>query len=404
VDVVLEQQSKNIAIVALGGYGIGGAEKRFTNFFMHNSDRDSFLNLFLILSREKHELLSAQFPDLIQFKNVIILNNISEKYKNSSIGKMHLKFKSLITCNKYIAWLFFPYLLAKYSIQLNRIVKRHKIDILHCFWEGITECAVVRAFNSRVAFILSYVEPVGRFLKNRFYRNNPSFLPWAIKKSDAVELQCKPYYTVLQKNNILPKSKNVFIAPCSFTDYSTSKIEKKENRVVFLARLDKYKNPILFLEAAKIALSKRDDISFELYGNGPLKNDIIQYLNKHKLRDKIAFGFTNDSFSVLAGSKIFCSLASFGSFPEQSTLEALSCENALITTVKEGDAGFYKSEFGITTTFSAEDLASKVEYLIDNPEVCSKLAKAGKEYAMQNHTIEKFSDYLTDVFFQVVKR
>ncbi len=400
---VLEQLRKNIAIVALGGNGIGGAEKRFTNFFMYATDNKLIAGLFLILSREKYNALKKQFPKLTEYQNVIIINPLSEKFSKTLIGKAYLKAKAMAMNYYVLSYLASPFLLLRYSNKLKKIIKQNNIQLIHAFWEGITECAIVRKRNPELKFLMSYVEPVGRFLKNRFFRNNPGYLPFSIKTADALELQCEPYLNVLKKNRVFPAGKKYFIAPCSFTDYSKSKITDKENKVVFLARLDKYKNPLLFLEAAKIVLEKRTDVSFEIWGNGNLKKQIVKYLIAHKLENKAVFGFTDNPTDVFSNSKIFCSLASFGSFPEQSTLEALSCENALITTDVEGSAGFANADFSVKTEFNAKDLASKIEYLIDNPELCNKLAKAGKEFATKYHTIELFSEYLINTYNQVIK-
>jgi len=399
---VLEQLRKNIAIVALGGTGIGGAEKRFTNFFMYATDNKLIQNLYLILSREKYNALIKQFPTLANHSNVIVLNPLSDS--TSLLGKLHLKAKSLVTNYKIISFFAYPYLLKRYSSKLNNIIVKYDIQLIHAFWEGITECAHIKKRNPDIKFLLSYVEPVGRFLKNRFYRNNPSYLPASINIADAVELQCEPYLSVLKNNNVFPENKKHFIAPCSFTDYSKSIYANKENKVVFLARLDKYKNPLLFLAAAKIILSKRDDISFEIYGNGNLKKQVVRFLNASGLENKMVFGFTDNPFEVFSKSKVFCSLASFGSFPEQSTLEALSCENALITTDIKSSAGFASPEFSIKTDFNAKELASKIEYLIDNPEICNKLAKAGRDFVVNNHTIDAFAEYLKEVYNQLLKQ
>lgn len=393
------QTIRHIAIIMLGGKGIGGVEKRFTNFFLYTKKHPlPGINFFLILSREKYQSLLAQYPILNLANNIVILGDFY-KYPANRLGiRLLNKIKQLFTNYKVLSTFAFPYFLLQNVYYLSKAIKKNQIDIMHGTWDGLTECALVRKVYSKVLFVMSYVEPGGRFLKNRVYRNNPSFLPWVMLQADAIEVQCKPYKDLLENAGLLEKGQPLYMAPCSFTDYSKAFEREKHNRVVFLARLDPLKNPLLFLEAARLILRKRDDIVFEIYGDGPLKKRIISFLEEHGLSDKILFGYSVNPYEVFSGSKVFCSLASYGSFPEQSTLEALACKNALISTETPDSAAFIRNEFGLITGYKPEELAGKIEFLIDNPIVCKELGERGQEFVTAEHTVERFSRYIGEVY------
>lgn len=393
------QTIRHIAIIMLGGKGIGGVEKRFTNFFLYTKRHPiPGIDFLLILSREKYQSLLAQYPTLDDSEKIIVLGAKFSLLKKGAFRKYADKAKYILTNYKYISSLFFPFYLIINVLRLIKVIKKEDIHLLHGLWDGLTECTLVRKVYSKVLFVMSYVEPGGRFLENRIYRNNPSFLPWVIMQADAIEVQCKPYKDILENAGLLKKQQPLFMAPCSFTDYSKAFEREKQNRVVFLARLDPLKNPLLFLEAAQLILRKRDDIVFEMYGDGPLKKRIISFLEEYGLSDKILFGYSVNPYEVFSGSKVFCSLASYGSFPEQSTLEALACKNALISTETPDSATFIRKEFGLITGFKPEELAGKIEFLIDNPVLCKELGERGHAFVTAEHTVERFSGYIGDVY------
>lgn len=399
-----EPITKHIAIVMLGGKGIGGVEKRFTNFFLHAlANPQENLRFILLLSREKFEALSPQYPGLKEERTVVVMNSLVYNFRNRPFGKNFSRIKKLFTNYRFLSSLAFPIFLLINSCRLQRIIKSHKINVIHGLWDGLTECAMVKQWNGNgLKFLMSYVEPGGRFLRNRIYRNNPSFLPWVINQADAVEVQCTPYETILRRKGLLSEEKTLFTAPCSFSVYSAKAPDIKQNKVVFLARLDPLKNPKLFLEAAIKVLKNRKDIVFEMYGDGPLRKEMESYLKEQTCTYPIMKGFAHNPAEILAASKVFCSLTSYGSFPEQSGIEALAMENALITTESEGSAGFAGPEFSLVTDFDAEHLARNIEFLIDNPDVCMQMGKAGRQFVTQHHTIEKFSAYMKEVYKSLI--
>ena len=64
--------------------------------------------------------------------------------------------------------------------------------------------------------------------------------------------------------------------------------------------------------------------------------------------------------------------------------------------IEEGKTGF------IVEKHSPQQLAEKIEYLIDHPMICAKMGKAGKEKFQREFTLEKFENRMKDILKECI--
>src|SRR2546427_2476180 len=106
----------------------------------------------------------------------------------------------------------------------------------------------------------------------------------------------------------------------------------KEPRVVFIGRLIEDKNPVLFLEAMPAILRAVPAARFFLLGDGPLRPQVEQALDRLRLRRCVELGFRADLAPVLGKARVFVSLQRQDNYPSQSLLEGLAGGSGPVAT------------------------------------------------------------------------
>ena len=71
-------------------------------------------------------------------------------------------------------------------------------------------------------------------------------------------------------------------------------------------------------------------------------------------------------------------------------------EGGIPGIIEEGKTGF------IVEKHSPQQLAEKIEYLIDHPMICAKMGKAGKEKFQREFTLEKFQNRMKDILKECI--
>jgi glycosyltransferase involved in cell wall biosynthesis len=243
----------------------------------------------------------------------------------------------------------------------------------------------------------SWFSDVHSDMKKLWYRKYYSFNN-IMEKADYVDFLSPYILEGVKKRNVSIKDKAVSVAPCSFIDYSKcSAGDKSTFEIAFSARLEPDKNPILFLETAKIIHKKYPDIKFHLMGEGTLVKEIESFIREHELNSVIDFRFHKNPPEIFSGTSLFVSLQTGTNYPSQSVLEAMACGNAVIAS-NTGDTDlFINEDNGLLINISLDELVDAIEKLINNKELTHRLGINAREYAMKNHTAERYIEYFTEL-------
>lgn len=250
----------------------------------------------------------------------------------------------------------------------------------------------------------SWFSEVHADMKKLWYRKYYSF-NHIMENADVVDFLSPYILQGVRQRNIRISENAITVAPCSFIDYSKCSIGDKSNfEIAFSARLEPDKNPLMFLEAAKVIHQKYPAVKFHIMGEGTLVNEIGKFIQENDLLETVIFKFHKNPPEVFANTSIFVSLQSGTNYPSQSVLEAMACGNAVIAC-NTGDTGLFISENnGLLINLDVNELVSAIEKLINDTSLAKKLGENGRQYAVTNHTSEKYIEYFTGIISKAYKK
>lgn len=215
--------------------------------------------------------------------------------------------------------------------------------------------------------------------------------------------QCRNYSTLVSisngnKNELkrFYEVDSVLIPNCfNLTVSDESVVADKEHIIAYLGRIDyEAKNFKLLLDAWRNVRNKGDWL-LKIVGNGD-KSALEQYAQKHKIQQiQFCNGIPLDAVGEFFKSIGIFILTSYHEGFPTVLLEAASFGNALISTKFDGfsDEIVKNERNGYATDFSAKNLSSKIQNLIDD-EIVLK--------SMQKQSLQITQEYLDE--FNVIDR
>jgi glycosyltransferase involved in cell wall biosynthesis len=153
----------------------------------------------------------------------------------------------------------------------------------------------------------------------------------------------------------------------------------------------------MFLEAAKIIHEKHPEVRFHLMGEGSLVHEIKSFIEENKLEDVVNFRFHKNPPEVFANTSIFVSLQTGTNYPSQSVLEAMACGNAIIASSVGDTEMFINKDNGVLIPLEINALVNAIENMISDKANTRTLGTNAREYALKNHTAEKYLEYFSGI-------
>jgi glycosyltransferase involved in cell wall biosynthesis len=222
-------------------------------------------------------------------------------------------------------------------------------------------------------------------------------LTWLLRRCDAVSPAVKEN---LIKHDVQPD--RVHVAPCTFTDYvHFTPAAEKEDWVVFAGRFIETKNPLLFVRAIPEIRKVRPQIRFFMFGDGPLRDDIVHEISRLGIGDVVSVRYEADLAPWLAQSKVFVSVQVDENYSSQALLEAMACGNAIVASDVGETYRWVDEETGARIQSTPDALAGAVMVLFEHPELLERKGNKARQRASQEHTVERFAQYLLDVYAQL---
>jgi glycosyltransferase involved in cell wall biosynthesis len=228
----------------------------------------------------------------------------------------------------------------------------------------------------------------------QFYDITPNFgyayLKKYLKKSDVIIVNSntlKSYYSKFIKDD---KIKVVY----NGVAISSNTMERKDKKDFFVflivASLIKRKSHFEALKAAKQLKMRNDKFQLHIVGDGRLRYDIERFIKENDLENNVVlFGHQNnvEPFYKEADCYLMCSeLESFGRVTIEAMLNSLpvlgklSKYNATKEIIRDGiDGVLYENE---------NELITKMEWMMDNPNLSLIMGKSGEARAKENFSLE----------------
>lgn len=354
---------KNIAEVCLA-HGLGGLELSAVNCFEY------FKNI-----AECHIIVApnTKLDDFIK----------SEK-------------KTTIKRNK-----FFPFIPA---LQLASFIDKHDIDTVHFHWgKDIITVVLAKFFSKKKPKIIHSRHMNMTRFKDDFYHR------WLYKNINLLHAVTKQIEEQMQKfipQEIRPPVKTIYLgAKESHVDMQKvddlrSKYELKDTLVVgIVGRICEDKGQYIVVEA--IAKLKELNIKVLIVGHTMSEAYLTELKEKIKslgIEDRVLFsGFTKDVNEHIK----LCDVTVLASYKETFGLvviESMINRVCSLATDRGGPLEIIKDGVdGLLFDRSAEDLASKIEYLYKNPHIKESLTLAGYEKAKREFEHDTQMQKLYDV-------
>ena len=175
----------------------------------------------------------------------------------------------------------------------------------------------------------------------------------------------------------------------------------KEPWVVFAGRLIEDKNPVLFLEAVPAILRAVPAARFFLLGDGPLRLQVTQALDRLNLRDFVEVGFLSDLAPVLGKARVFVSLQRQDNYPSQSLLEAMASGAVPVATDVGLTWKLVDETTGIRVKPDPGPIAEAVIALLQDSQRCDRLGRAARQRVVEQHSDERYRDYLDALYERI---
>lgn len=111
-------------------------------------------------------------------------------------------------------------------------------------------------------------------------------------------MMTKPTLTLFRSKDDSDKMSKKFKSDYIYNFFDDEKLKKSDhlvkNKIVFLGRLNEIKRPIKMIELAYKLAKINKNFILDIYGDGPLKNEIENKIMEYKLENKVFLkGFTN---------------------------------------------------------------------------------------------------------------
>lgn len=314
------------------------------------------------------------------FDNYICKNGVELAKPNREILTKELKGSDIVH-------IVLPF---KTGIMASKICKELNIPFttaFHCQPEN---------FSGNIG--MQWFEPLNSYLyfrfKNRLYKR-------------ANRVHCPSLFTANQLKKHGYKTKNYVISNGVIPTFKKFEIEKpKELKdkfvILYSARFSREKMHKILLKAVKYSKYK-DKLHLIFAGCGPQEQNIKNYANKNNVDVELNFYSKEELAKVINYSDLYV-------HPSEIEIEAISCLEAITCGLVPVIANSKKSattQFALTydNLFKNKDsknLAYKIDYWIENPDLKQKLSKQYQEYAKQ-FNIENSIDKMVEMFEDEIK-
>jgi len=363
-------------IVVLTGHSIGGGEKRLGRLAAYLAS-DS--NYTLLTNATLVDSLDKQGIELSQLKSVVILPDIYPLIKK-------------------IPWLQ-PLQSLLLLVQLRHFFWNKKFGLVHFFGfhHGVFAKCVSSVKAKRIGYSVVSTriidEPRESGLYSRLSRISKHVDYFDCLSADIKKSVCSLFGL---------SDDRVFDAPCSFIEYKELTLPDKKNGVMFLARFEEIKNPLLFLKAVNLLNKSHPHLvretDFEMYGHGSEEQNMRDYIKDNNLEEFVSVSFTNRPFDAFCKNKIYCSLAGEGgNYPSQSLIEAMYCKNGVIATNTGETHKIINENTGLLINLDEVELANAMLELLSNKQLCDSIAEKAHLHVVEAHNIERFTEYFRSI-------
>lgn len=362
----INQMDKNCTILfILPNFGKGGAERVVSILIPEFQKKGYGVKIILLFG----EVVAYQLPETVEI----------EKLGLGQFGKLSR------------------------VLKLRRIIKTEKKNnhklILIPFLNSILNTVVASKLFLGIPVVTSersnpYLR--GGSIIKRLYSSIPLLFT---KKAIFQTIDARKYF-------FIPKKKTAIIA--NPIDVSSYNWEQKlfQHVLITTCRLHSSKNLTMMVDVVDKLKEKFNDIKLFIYGDGPLKKEIGNYISKKNLNNLVfLLGSTDNVHLKLSTASIFISTSNYEGI-SNSILEAMAVGMPMVCTdcpiggtrMMLDDGCGVISPVGETKSF-----ADNIIYVFNHPDEALKMAKRAKEKT-QKYSSKNIAQEWICVFEDLIKK
>lgn len=155
------------------------------------------------------------------------------------------------------------------------------------------------------------------------------------------------------------------------------------------------------IDAAKVLKEKKLDFNINIVGDGPLRENLKQQIEKYDLSAEVhLLGFKKNPYPYLKKSDVLVLTSSSEALPTV-LVEAMYLGKPIVATSCSGCIEITDSgKYGILTEHSVDDIAKKMEMVIINPDMRKEYADLSKkraEYFNESESLDRIDKIIENL-------
>lgn len=292
--------------------------------------------------------------------------------------------------------------------RFYKICKEYNPDIIHC-WDSMTAVYAIPACKMLHIKLLNGMvvnTPVKKNILNKDLLRARLTFPF----SDAIignsKAGLEAYKAPVKKSFCIHNGYN-FRRSENLLNPKIIREELNINSkyiIGMVASFSEYKDYRTYYNAANLVLKKRQDITFLAIGNNT--NSVAsQQLIGNELKEHFRLLGKKSGIESFINAIDICVLATFSEGISNSIMEYMALEKPVIATSEGGTTEIVEvNETGfLIKTSDAEDLATKMEILLNNAELRHKMGINGKKRIQNLFSIDSMVDQFISLYKKLVK-
>ncbi len=178
------------------------------------------------------------------------------------------------------------------------------------------------------------------------------------------------------------------------------KTDKGKTNIGLIGRLDKQKGQTILLKAAKLLLSKQQNIQIYLFGEGPEEKTLREMVKQEGLSNCINFMGATENIHTHISQMDIITIPSLWEGLPNILLEAMALEcpviasriNGIIEVVKDNEEAL------LFEPGNEKELAESIQKLIKDRSLAQKIGSNAKKHVLNNYSIERCVNKTTDLY------
>ncbi len=313
-----------------------------------------------------------------------------------------------------LPFIFSPINLITYVIQIKRLIKRIKPDILHAHY--IHGYGVIGALTGFHPFVAS------AWGSDIFFTRNSSIqraeIKYALNRADLITCNGENLKKAILEHNIDKNKIQIIYHGVDTKEFNPKKRDNKIARKIFgnensqivisTRSLEPIYDIVTLIRAIPLILKRMPLVNFLIIGGGSEKSNLVKLAQSYKILDRIKFLGSVSHMKLpklLLASDVYVS-TSLSDGTAISTLEAMACGVAPVITDIVANRIWIKNDVN-GFMFPKRDpiiLAEKIVCTLRNKKVIKKFAELNTRMVKEKADYYKEMGKMEDLYEKLVKK